>query len=68
MALLKSHKKILDNCYSGSKQVVSDYDEIPSSVRNSLEKVKFTETLWCDSVRYLNDLQTKDLIARRGSW
>ena len=68
MALLKSHKKILDNFYFGSKQAVSDYDEIPSSVRNALEKVKFTETLWCDSVRYLNDLQTKVLIARRGSW
>lgn len=68
MALLKSHKKILDSFYSGSKQFVADYDEIPSSVRNALEKAKFTETLWCDSVRYLNDLQTNDLIARRGSW
>ena len=68
MALLKSHKKILDSFYSGTKQFVADYDEIPSSVRNALEKAKFTETLWCDSVRYLNDLQTKVLIARRGSW
>jgi len=68
MALLKSHKAILDNFYSRSKQVVADYDDIPSSVRNALEKAKFTETLWCDSVRYLNDLQTNDLIARRGSW
>lgn len=68
MALLKSHKKILDSFYSGSKQFVADYDEIPSSVRNALEKAKFTETLWCDSVRYLNDLQTNNLIARRGSW
>jgi len=68
MALLKSHKAILDSFYASSKQVVIDYDDIPSSVRHSLEKAKFTETLWCDSVRYLNDLQTKDLIARRGSW
>jgi hypothetical protein len=68
MALLKSHKTILDSFYSRSKQVVADYDDIPSSVRNALEKAKFTETLWCDSVRYLNDLQTKDLIARRGTW
>ena len=68
MALLKSHKAILDSFYSRSKQVVADYDDIPSSVRNALEKAKFTETLWCDSVRYLNDLQTNDLIARRGSW
>jgi hypothetical protein len=67
MALHSSHKKILDSFYTSNKQVIVDYDDIPSSVRNALEKAKFTETLWCDSVRYLNDLQTKDLIARRGS-
>jgi hypothetical protein len=68
MALVKSHKKILDNFYASNKQTVIDYDDLPSTVRNALEGVKFTETLWCDSVRYLNDLQTKDLIAQRGRW
>lgn len=66
--LLKSHKTILDAFYARNKQTVVDYDDLPSSVRNALEKVKNTETLWCDSVRYLSDLATKDLIARRGSW
>lgn len=72
--LLKSHKTILDAFYARSKNDIRfdlrvlDYDDLPSSVRYALEKIKNTETLWCDSVRYLSDLATKDLIARRGSW
>jgi hypothetical protein len=66
--LLKSHKTILDNFYARSKQTVVDYDDLPASVRFALEKVKNTETLWCDSVRYLGDLATKDLIGLHGSW
>ena len=65
--LLKSHKTILDAFYARNKQTVIDYDDLPSDVRYALENVKNTETLWCDSVRYLDDLVTKDRIARRGS-
>jgi hypothetical protein len=68
MALLKSQKNILLGFYAHKKQTVLDYDDLPPSVRYALEEVKNTETLWCDSVRYLNDLATKDLIARRDSW
>ena len=68
--LLKSHKTILDAFYARNKKLVNDsllvYDELPSDIRYALENVKNTETLWCDSVRYLDDLVIKDLIARRG--
>jgi len=44
------------------------YDGLPLKLRTALERVKNTETLWSDVERYLGDLYTKRLVARRGSF
>ena len=48
--LLKRQEKIISEYVKvhGQRSEIF-YDALPSSVRSALEKVKFTETLWCDT-------------------
>jgi hypothetical protein len=67
MALLKRQQKILDTYFDTvrSSNQFFVYDELPTDVRRSLENIKPSETLWCDSERYLSDKQTQFLCLRR---
>jgi hypothetical protein len=62
--LLKRQEKIIAEYVNnhGQKSAVF-YDELPSGVRSALEKIKFTETLWCDTERLIGDLMLKQLRA-----
>jgi len=63
MLLKRQEKIIADYVKSYGQQSAVFYDNLPSSVRSALEKVKFTETLWCDTERLIGDLILKQLRA-----
>jgi hypothetical protein len=63
--LLKRQEKIISEYVKvhGQRSEIF-YDALPSSVRSALEKVKFTETLWCDTERLIADLMLKQRLSR----
>ena len=68
MKLLKRQTAILDNYIMTLRndQYMS-YDELPRDLRDSLERVKCQETLWCDAERYLSDRLVERMVAARAS-
>jgi len=44
------------------------YDELPRDLRDSLERVKCQETLWCDAERHISDRLVERMVAARGRW
>ena len=54
--LMSRQEKILkDYLASAGSRAVMEYDDLPSSVRDALTKVKDQETLWSDVNRWLGD-------------
>ena len=67
MKLLKRQQDLLSSYFQSFGESASEiYDDMPSSLRESLEKVKNQETLWCDAERFIRDLKVKRMIERRG--
>jgi len=57
--LFKRQEKILTEYVnqSGVRYAQDFYDDLPLTIRNSLERVKNQETLWCDAERFIRDLK-----------
>ena len=67
MKLLKRQQDLLSSYFQAFGDNASEiYDDMPSSLRASLEKVNNQETLWCDAERFISDLKVKRMIERRG--
>ena len=67
--LLKRQTAILDNFIAtlGNDQYMT-YDDLPHDLRDSLERIKCQETLWCDAERHISDRLVERLVAARGRW
>ena len=57
--LTKRQKKILDKYIDASR-----LEELPSGVYEQLEKINYTEILWSETNRYLNDRHVKHLYGK----
>ena len=64
MLLKRQEKIIADYVKSHGEHSAIFYDNLPSGVRSALEKVKFTETLWCDTEGRIGDLILKQRLSR----
>lgn len=60
--LMSRQEKILkDYLVSAGPRAVMDYDDLPSSVRDALTRVKDQETLWSDVNRWLMDNNKRNM-------
>lgn len=60
--LMSRQEKILkDYLVSAGSRAVMDYDDLPSSVRDALTRVKDQETLWSDVNRWLMDNNKRNM-------
>jgi len=57
--LTKKQKKILDKYINASR-----LEELPSGIYEQLEKINYTEILWSETNRYLNDNHIKHLYGK----
>jgi len=57
--LTKRQKKILDKYIDASR-----LEELPSGVYEQLEKINYTEILWSETNRYLNNNHVKHLYGK----